>query len=74
MALAFWLARCPRSTICDFVAIAQLKIVDSREHEHVTCKHTVSVKQLELACQTSAMVFTNDDYHAEGGQITSTDL
>lgn len=50
MANALQLARCPRSTICDFVAIAELKIVDAREHEHVTHKHTGSVKQLELAC------------------------
>ena len=51
MANAFQLARCPCSTIRDFVAIAKLKIIDAREHEHVTCEHAGSVKQLELACR-----------------------
>ena len=30
MANAFWLAGCPRSTIRDFIAIAELRIVDER--------------------------------------------
>ena len=51
MANAFQLARCPCSTIRDFVAIAKLKIIDSREQEHVTRKHAGSVTQLELACR-----------------------
>jgi len=51
MANAFRLARCPRSTIGDFVAIAELKIVDAREHELVTRDHTGSVQQLEQACR-----------------------
>ena len=33
MANAFRLAGCPRSTVRDFVSIAELKIVDHREHE-----------------------------------------
>ena len=44
MANAFQLARCPCSTIRNFVAIAKLKIIDAREQEHVTCKHAGSVK------------------------------
>ena len=51
MANTFWLARCPRSTIRDFVAIAELKIVDAREHELVTHDHSGSVQQLEQACR-----------------------
>lgn len=51
MANAFRLARCPRSTIRDFVAIAELKIVDAREHELVTSDHSGSVQQLEQACR-----------------------
>ncbi|XP_068712906.1 uncharacterized protein [Montipora foliosa] len=51
MANAFRLARCPRSTIRDFVAIAELKIVDAREHELVTRDHSGSVQQLELVCR-----------------------
>ena len=50
MANAFRLARCPRSTIRDFVAIAELKIVDAREHELVTRDHSDSVQQLEQVC------------------------
>ena len=48
MANAFRLARCPRSTIRDFIAIAELKIVDAREHELVTRDHSGSVQQLEV--------------------------
>lgn len=51
MANAFRLARCPRSTIRDFVAIAELKIVDAREHELVTSDHSGSVQQLEQVCR-----------------------
>ena len=51
MANAFRLARCPRSTIRDFVAIAELKIVDAREHELVIRDHSGSVQQLEQACR-----------------------
>ena len=51
MANAFRLARCPRSTIRDFVAIAELKVIDAREHELVTRDHTGSVQQLEHACR-----------------------
>ena len=47
MGNAFWLARCPSTTIRDFVAIAELKIVDAREHELVTRDHTGLVQQLE---------------------------
>ena len=52
MANAFWLADCPRSTLRDFVAIAELKIVDSREHELVIRDlQGKSVKELEAACR-----------------------
>ena len=60
MANAFQLAQFPRSTICDFVATVEWKIVDAREHKYVTHEHTGSLKQLEK-------VFTIVDYHAEGG-------
>ena len=60
MANAFQLAQFPRSTICDFVATVEWKIVDVREHKHVTHEHTGSVKKLEK-------VFTIVDYHVEGG-------
>ena len=33
MANAFRLASCPRSTVRDFVAVAELKLVDAREHD-----------------------------------------
>ena len=33
MANAFWLAGCPRSTLGDFIAIAELRILDEREFE-----------------------------------------
>lgn len=60
MANAFWLARRPRSTIRDFVANADLKIVDAGEHELVTHDHSGSVQQLEQVLPTA------DDCHAEG--------
>ena len=41
----------PRSTIRDFEAIAELEIVDSREHELVTRDHSGSVQKLEQACR-----------------------
>ena len=47
MANAFRLAGCPRSTLRDFVAIAELKIVDHREHDCVIRDHAGSVKELE---------------------------
>ena len=52
MANAFCLAGCPRSTVCDFVAIAKLKIVDHREHDRVIHDHAGSVKELEAICKT----------------------
>ena len=52
MANAFRIANCPRSTVHDFIAIAELKIVDSREHNFVVRDHQgSSVKQLETACR-----------------------
>ena len=51
MANAFRLAGCPRSTVRDFVAIAELKIVDHREHERVIRDHVGSVKELEVTCR-----------------------
>ena len=49
MASEFRLARCPRSTIRDFVATAE-SIIDFREHELVNHAHSGSVQQLEQAC------------------------
>ena len=40
MANAFGLAGCPRSTVRDFMAIAELKIVVHREHDRVICRVT----------------------------------
>ena len=51
MANAFRLAGCPRSTVQDFVAIAELKIVDHREHDRVSRDHAGSVKELEVTCR-----------------------
>ena len=51
MANAFRLAGCPRSTVRDFVAIAELKIVDHREHDRVIRDHAGSVKELEATCR-----------------------
>ena len=50
MANAFRLPGCPRSTVRDFVAIAELKIVDHREHDCVIRDHAGSVKELEATC------------------------
>ena len=51
MVNAFRLSGCPRSTVRDFVAIAELKIVDSREHDLVIRDHIGSVKELEAVCR-----------------------
>ena len=51
MANAYRLAGCPRSTIRDFVAIAELQVVDKREHERAIDEHQGSVKELEAACR-----------------------
>ena len=51
MANAFRLAGCPRSTVRDFVAIAELNIVDHREHDRVIRDHAGSVKELEATCR-----------------------
>ena len=48
---AFRLAGFPRSTVRDFVAIAELKIVDHREHDRVIRDHAGSVKELEVTCR-----------------------
>ena len=50
MANAFRLADSPRSTLRDFVAIAELKIVDSREHDLIIRDQSTSVKDLEAVC------------------------
>ena len=52
MANAFRLAGCPRSTVRDFMAIAELKIVDHQEHDRVIRDHAGSVKELEAICRT----------------------
>ena len=46
VANAFRLARCHRSTIRDFVAIAELKIVDAREHEHEQWTKAIEVSKV----------------------------
>ena len=51
MANAFRLAGCPRSTAWDFMAIAELKIVDHGEHDRVIRDHAGSVKELEGTCR-----------------------
>ena len=52
MANAFRLADCPRSTLRDFIAIAEMKIVYAREHDLVIRDLQVkSVKELEAACR-----------------------
>jgi len=35
----------------DFVTIAELKIVNSREHDLVICDHVGSLKELEAVCR-----------------------
>ncbi|CAH3153979.1 unnamed protein product, partial [Porites lobata] len=51
MACAFRLASCPRSTLRDFVAIAELKKVDSRELDLVLRDQVGSVRALEVVCR-----------------------
>ena len=52
MANVFPLASCPRSTLRDFVAIGELKIVDEREHDLVIRDmQGGSVKELEAVCR-----------------------
>ena len=52
MANAFRLAGCPRSTLRDFIAIAELRIVDEREFESASREISVgSVKDLETVCR-----------------------
>ena len=52
MACAFRLAGCPRSTLRDFVAIAELKKVDSRELDLILRDQEVkSVQDLEVVCR-----------------------
>ena len=52
MACAFHLAGCPRSTLRDFVAIAELKKVDPRELELVLRdQEATSVRDLEVVCR-----------------------
>ena len=47
-----------RGAPCDFVAIAELKIINSKEHELVIRNNMGSLKELEAYGQ-----------HAEGGQL-----
>ena len=52
MACAFRLAGCPQSTLRDFMAIAELKKVDSRELDLVLHDQEVkSVQDLEVVCR-----------------------
>ena len=50
MANAFRLAGCQRCTLRDFVVIAELKMVDHREHDRVIRDHAGSVKEFEVTC------------------------
>lgn len=71
---AFRLARCPHSTIRDFIAITELKIVDARKHVLVTRDHTGSVQQLEQACRKlSVTLSTHNGCHTEGKLVTPTE-
>ena len=52
MANAFRLAGCPRSALRDFIAIAELRIVDEREFESASREISVgSVKDLVTVCR-----------------------
>ena len=52
MANTFRLADCPCSTLRDFIAIAELRIVDEREFESASREISVgSVKDLETVCR-----------------------
>jgi len=55
MATAFLLTGCPRSTILNFIAIADLKIVDHQEHDHVIRDHAGSLKELEATCRKKTL-------------------
>lgn len=66
MANAFRLARCPRSTVRDFVGIAELKTVDAKEHQ---LPHWLSETTGTGMSQTFATLSTNDDCHAEERRV-----
>ena len=52
MANAFRLTGCPRSTLRDFVAVAELKLIDSREYDIMLRDlQGGSVKELEAMCR-----------------------
>lgn len=51
MANAFCLAGCLHSTVRDFMAIAELKIIDTLELDLVIGDHPGSVKELEITCR-----------------------
>lgn len=52
MGNTFRLSGCPRSMLCDFVAIAELKIICGREHDQVLSDwQSGSVRELEVACR-----------------------
>ena len=54
MANAYRLSGCPRSTLRDFIAIAELKKVDSRAFEIVLANYQgESVRELEQICRKS---------------------
>ena len=63
---AFRLARCPRSTVRDFVGIAELKTVDAKEHQLL---HWFSETTSTGMSQTFATLSTNDDCHAEERRV-----
>lgn len=66
MANTFRLARCPRSTVRDFVGIAELKTVDAKEHQ---LPHWFSETTSTGMSQTFATLSTNDDCHAEERRV-----
>ena len=66
MANAFRLARCPRSTVRDFVGIAELKTVDAKEHQ---LPHWFSETTSTGMSQMFATLSTDDDCHAEERRV-----
>lgn len=66
MANAFRLARCPRSTVRDFVEIAELKTVDAKENQ---LPHWFSETTSTGMSHRFATLSTDDDCHAEERRV-----
>ena len=59
----------------DFIAIAELKIVDSQEHDLVICDHVGSVKELEAVCRKRLRpTLTGYGQRAEGGAAATSQI